>query len=68
MIIHDVSMTLSPDFPVWPGDPAISFDQVMDMEKGDMCNVTRMELGVHSGTHVDAPRHFLKDGGTVEDL
>ena len=68
MKIHDISLTLSPTLPVWPGDPAIHLQRVQHMENGDMCNVTRMDMSVHTGTHVDAPFHFLRDGTTVEHL
>jgi arylformamidase len=68
MRIYDVTLTISPDLPVWPGDPAITTERVSRMEDGEICNVTRMELSVHTGTHVDAPYHFLPDGDTVETL
>ena len=69
MQTYDISLTISPSLPVWPGDPRIEFERTSDIEKGDLANVTRMNMGVHTGTHVDAPFHFL--GGktpTVEQL
>lgn len=68
MRIYDVTLTISSGLPVWPGDPAIRTRRVKKMEDGELCNVTRMELSVHTGTHVDAPYHFLKKGETVEKL
>jgi arylformamidase len=68
MQIFDITLTISPGLPVWPGDPAIQFNQLSDMNKGDSCNVTHISMGVHVGTHVDAPHHFLNDNRTVEDL
>jgi arylformamidase len=69
MRIYDVSLTISPDLPVWPGDPAISLERVQKMEDGANANVTQMNLGAHVGTHVDAPFHFLGgDAPTVEQL
>lgn len=68
MQIFDISLTLSPDLPVWPGDPPIKLEQVETMERGANCNLTHLTASVHCGTHVDAPHHFLNDGRTVEQL
>ena len=69
MRIHDITLTLSADLPVWPGDPPISLTRVMQIETGDEANVTKLEMTVHAGTHVDAPYHFLGgDNPTVEYL
>ncbi len=69
MRIYDVSLTLSANLPVWPGDPAIVLERVRKMEDGATANVTQMNMGVHVGTHVDAPYHFLGGAAaTVEQL
>jgi len=68
MKIFDITLTISPGLPVWQGDPVIQFIQLSDMNKGDSCNVTHISMGVHVGTHVDAPHHFLNDNRTVEEL
>jgi arylformamidase len=68
MIIHDVSLPISPSLPVWPGDPAIVLEQVSSMDAGAHDNVSRLACSVHTGTHVDAPHHFLNDHRTVESL
>ena len=68
MRIYDVTLTISPKLPVWPGDPPVDLQRVSKMEEGDICNVTRMNISVHTGTHVDAPYHFLPKGKTVETL
>src|SRR3990172_7066717 len=68
MKICDVSLTISPQLPVWPGDPAIELEQVESMDRGAHANVSHLSAGVHIGTHVDAPHHFLNDGRTVEQL
>ncbi|MEX1248884.1 MAG: cyclase family protein [Anaerolineales bacterium] len=68
MKTYDVSLNISPDMPVWPGDGGILIRRIDKMEDGAAANVSRMEMGVHTGTHVDAPYHFLKDGHTVESL
>jgi len=68
MTIYDISLTISPSLPIWPGDPALELEQIESMDKGAHANVTRISAAVHLGTHVDAPHHFLNDGRTVESL
>jgi arylformamidase len=68
MSIYDITLTISPAMPVWPGDPAVELVQVESMDKGDHVNVTRMTMSAHTGTHVDAPHHFLNNKLTVESL
>jgi len=68
MTIHDISLTISPDLPIWPGDPGLELEKVSSMDEGADVNVTRIGAAVHLGTHVDAPHHFLNDGRTVEGL
>lgn len=68
MTIHDISLTITPDLPTWPGDPRLELDQFESMDKGAHANVTRISSSLHLGTHVDAPHHFLNDGRTVEQI
>lgn len=68
MTIYDISLTISPELPVWPGDPAVALTQVSFIDQGANANVSHISLGVHTGTHVDAPHHFLNDNRTVESL
>jgi len=68
MTIYDISLTISPNLPTWPGDPGLELEQFESMDKGAHANVTRICSSVHLGTHVDAPHHFLNDGRTVESL
>ena len=68
MTIYDISLTISPSLPSWPGDPGIELEQFESINSGAHVNVTKMSSSVHIGTHVDAPHHFLNDGRTVESL
>ena len=69
MRIYDISVTLSAELPVWPGDPPISLERVSKIEEGAEANVTRIDMSAHVGTHVDAPFHFLgADQPTVDQL
>ncbi len=65
MKIYDISVPITTSMPVWPGDPSVDLVQVSSIAKGDSANVTRMAMGVHTGTHIDAPKHFIDSGNTV---
>lgn len=58
----DVSVTIRPSMPIYAGDPGVAIELAKAIERGDPANVSRLELGAHTGTHVDAPRHFIPDG------
>ena len=65
----DVSTTLDPGTtPVYEGDPPMRFDFVKDMRKGDVLTLSAYTLGAHSGTHIDAPMHFVRDGAPVDRI
>ncbi len=68
MTIYDISLSISPNLPTWPGDPGLKLEQYESIDKGALYNATQMSSSVHLGTHVDAPRHFIKEGSTVEQL
>jgi len=68
MRIYDISLTTCAAMPIWPGEPGIEMIPVKEIEKGARSNVLRLTMSTHTGTHVDAPRHFLADGATVEQL
>jgi len=62
----DVSVPVRSGMVHWPDNPPIEVVRVMDMARGDPATVSRLSLGVHTGTHVDAPVHFLADGAGVD--
>jgi len=64
----DISLAVSTSLPVWPGSPAIEFQRRLDLDRGDPVNDTTISFSVHTGTHVDAPRHFIAKGNAVETL
>ena len=69
MQIYDITLSISPDLPVWPGDPRVVLERIGKIEDGDSSNVTRLEMSAHTGTHVDAPYHFLGGNApTVDEL
>lgn len=68
MKIYDVTVPLSCDVPTFPGDPPFDMRFTHRMADGAPYNVAHLSLGTHSGTHVDAPYHFIADGATVDEL
>ncbi len=68
MILYDISLPITEDIPVWPGDPSVMINQLSAIVNGDSSNVSQIQMCVHTGTHIDAPKHFLDNGKTVEDL
>jgi len=68
MKTYDVTLTISPDMTTWPGDPPVILERARKIEEGANANVSRLDMGVHTGTHVDAPYHFFMDGKGVDQL
>lgn len=68
MRIYDISLTLSDEIPTWPGDPKFFMERFDKIEAGDNTNTTRFEMSAHTGTHVDAPYHFISHGKWVDQL
>ena len=68
MQVIDISIPISPDMPVWPGDPRVELVRTAKIAEGANANVSRLTCGVHIGTHVDAPVHFIDGAASVESL
>lgn len=62
----DVSAPLRTGMVHWPGNPPVRVSRVSSLARGGRFNVSRLSMGVHSGTHVDAPLHVLPRGGGVD--
>lgn len=54
--------------PLYPGDAPLRIYRARDLDRGDAFNLTFLEIGAHTGTHIDAPLHFIRGGGTVDRL
>ena len=65
---YDVSVSIYPDLPVWKGDPPVVIRSAASIERGDIANVSRLEIGAHTGMHVDAPVHFVPGRKGVDRL
>ncbi len=66
MLWIDVTIPMTEEMTVWPGDPAFSLEPDRRMANGDSCNVSMLRCSTHTGTHVDAPWHFEDDGPRLE--
>ena len=66
-MIYDISQELFSSV-VYPGDTAPEAIEVCSMERGDGINLTDLKLCAHNGTHVDAPRHFIRQGKDISKL
>ena len=65
--IHDISVTLGTESIDYPGDTAYSRNLIMN-SVDSFCNLSRLEMSCHSGTHLDVPYHFYADGRTLDDF
>lgn len=64
----DVSVRLAAGMPTYPGNPEFELQPVTRIAEGGSSNVSRLVMSTHTGTHVDAPRHFFDDGPGVDTL
>lgn len=68
MKIYDVTVPVSESVPIYEGDPRVAITSVSRIANGDAANVSNLCLGAHTGTHVDAPNHFIEGTRRLEDL
>lgn len=65
----DISIELDPrHMPIWPGNTPLSLEATSSLEAGDPVTDTTLRMSLHTGTHLDAPSHFLRDGDDVESV
>ena len=67
MMIYDISQEVF-SCNVFPGDPSPEAERMLSIEKGHVCNLTKISMCAHNGTHVDAPYHFLNEGRTLDQI
>ncbi len=68
MKTYDISIPIKPGMPTWPGDPPVNLRRINSIDEGDHANISQLQMCVHTGTHIDAPNHFLADEKTVDQL
>jgi len=65
--VYDITVPLAPGIPTYPGDPPLEIEPVVALGTGPF-RLTRLSLTTHTGTHVDAPAHFMEGGATIDEL
>ena len=66
--LHDVSIPIRPGMIVYRGNPGVEVERALTIDGGDGANVSRLTMGVHTGTHIDGSLHFYDDGDGVDAL
>jgi arylformamidase len=64
----DVSVTVRHGMPHWPDNPPIVMQRPMEIVRGHACNLSHLAMGVHTGTHIDAPVHFIHQAAGVDEM
>ncbi len=64
----DISYPYVDTMAIYPNNPEFSIRKVQDLEKGNSANVSLISMGSHTGTHIDAPSHFIADGATIDQI
>lgn len=67
-MIIDISVPIDDKLPIWPNSPKPKFSKISSIRGGDSANDTEIKMSVHTGTHIDAPLHFIQNGKSVEKL
>jgi arylformamidase len=68
MKLIDVSVPLDAQLPTYPHNTPFSVEPIKRLARGDSSNVSTLHMSAHTGTHVDAPRHFFDEGAGTESL
>ena len=68
MKIYDITVPIRGGMPVYEGDPGVQIEAWSAFAKGDSANVSMLNFGAHTGTHVDAPAHFIEGANTIDKL
>jgi len=64
----DVTAPLHAGTPHWPDQPDVKIERMVSMDDGTVCNVSMLHMSVHTGTHMDAPLHFVADGIGMDQM
>ena len=68
MQLFDISIPVQPSLAVWPGDTPFALTWNMRLENGDSVNISTVTMSVHTGTHMDAPLHFIRGARTIDQM
>lgn len=64
----DITVTLDNDLEIYPNNPFFCIHKTMELIKGDPCNISKIQCGTHTGTHIDAPLHFIENGLDIAQI
>jgi len=67
-MLYDITVPTHPELPVWKDDNKAKIWQSARIADGDICNVSNLKIGAHTGTHIDAPLHFVDGGKTTNEI
>jgi len=66
--VHDISVLLGEESIDWPGNPPYSRELILKIEAGDFCNLSKLDMPTHVGTHVDTPAHYIATGKNLNEF
>lgn len=66
--IFDISINISKDAIYYPDDDYFKISKISDLNNNDICTTNKLEMSTHTGTHLDFPSHFIKNGKNIEDF
>ena len=64
----DISVPIHTGMVHWPDNPPVRVDYMLHMDRGDVCTVSTLSMGAHTGTHMDGPLHFIADGLGLHEM
>ena len=64
----DISVPLRSGMANWPGDLGVNIQQTQNIDEGDVCNLRTISMSAHTGTHMDAPLHFIASGRPIDTM
>ncbi len=67
-MIYDISPPLTPEIAVWPGDVPFHIERSMRQSEGANYDLSSIRLSLHTGSHMDAPLHYLPDGASIDAI
>ena len=64
----DISVPLRSGMVHWPGDPSVQIERRLALDRGEVMNLSAVSMSLHTGTHMDAPLHFLRQGASLDEM
>ncbi|MBI2118467.1 MAG: cyclase family protein [Elusimicrobia bacterium] len=64
----DISVPLRDGMVHWPDNPPVRIERILDLDRGDLATVSKISMGSHTGTHMDAPLHFVQKGAGMDQM